>query len=146
MKTFVCCLSILASAVFPAHGDLYSYPIDKKPAVSLAQACSIAETLLKTRGDGKKYYITRVSLYGSKEQDGWGAWNLFHFDEKGNKINVYIPFPTGDVGLHYYPHDYSTNGGGEEIDFEKTAAQILAEQDGGRDPDTAPKTKSEDRK
>jgi hypothetical protein len=129
MKAYICCLAILVFAALPARGTLYMYPNDKRPAVSLAEACIIAKHLLKTRGDEKRFYITGASLLGSKEQDGWGAWNLMHYDKDGNHVNVYIQFPSGHVGLHYYPHDYDKNGGDQDVKFDKTAKQILAEQD-----------------
>lgn len=146
MRVYIYCFIFFTLATFPALGNLYSYPEDKRPTVSLADACKIAKHLLKARDDHKRYYITEVSLFGSREQDGWGAWNLWHYDKDGNKINVYIPFPTGHVGFHYYPHDYDKKGGDEEVDLEKSAEQILAEQDSAYQPPTASETKLEDKK
>ena len=143
MKLLLCSLLLFAVPVMPALGSLYSYPENKRPAVTLAEACKIAAHLLGTQGDEKRFYVTSVSLFGSKEQDGWGAWNLQHHDKEGNSVNVYIPFPTGKVGLHYYPHDYSKNGGDKEVDFDKTAKQTLAEQAGAGQPATRPESKSE---
>jgi hypothetical protein len=50
--------------------------------------CHAYARLLETQGDEKQFYVTRVSLFGSKEQDGSGAWNLQHDDKDGNSVNV----------------------------------------------------------
>jgi len=144
MKHLICSLLLLVTPVLPALGSLYAYPKNKRPAVTLAEACEIAARLLETQGDEKQFYVTRVSLFGSKEQDGSGAWNLQHDDKDGNSVNVYIPFPTGNVGLHYYPHDYSKNGGDKEVDFNKTAKQTLAEKTGTGQPAIRPDSKGKE--
>ena len=142
MKNLLISLLLFGISATSALGSMYSYPDNKRPAVTLADACKIATYLLSTQGDEKRFYVTSVSLYGSKEQDGWGAWNLYHHDKDGNKVNVFIQFPTGKVGLHYYPHDYSKNEGDRKVAFDKSALQILAEQGGTGQPATRPKSKS----
>ncbi len=100
------------------QASLFDYPLNKRPEISLLEACQIAQRMLKTQGDDERYYIIEVSLFGDREQSGEGAWNLSHSDAKGNTVNAFIPFPSGKPSLHYYPHDYSTNGGDREIKFE----------------------------
>ena len=117
MKTFALTLLLfLAGSV--AYASLYSYPENKRPAITLEDACKIAKRLLKTQGDQDRYYVIEGSLFGDEKQTGWGAWSLLHYDSKGNTVNVYIPFPTGKASLHYYPHDYDKKGGDREINFD----------------------------
>jgi hypothetical protein len=118
MKIFLTMLSFAFAASSVCQASLYSYPEKKRPAISLIEACQIAQKMLKTQKDDKRYFITEVNLLGDKEQSGWGAWNLWHYDAKGNKVNVYIPFPTGKPSLNYYPYNYSTKGGEREVEFD----------------------------
>src|SRR5688572_6501939 len=101
-----------------ALGSLYSYPSSKRPAVSLREACLIAEAMLRAQGDEGRYFITEVTLCGDKQQSGWGAWNLWHYDKHGNHVNAYIPFPTGKPGLSYYPRDKRAKGREREVEFD----------------------------
>jgi hypothetical protein len=107
-----------------AFASLYSYPNKKRPAVSLKEACLIAEAMLRTQGDEGRYFTTEVTLCGDKQQSGWGAWNLWHYDKRGNQVNAYIPFPTGSPGLSYYPRDHRTKGGEREIEFERDGLRV----------------------
>ena len=68
MKLLLCSLLLFAVPVMPALGSLYSYPENKRPAVTLAEACKIAAHLLGTQGDEKRFYVTSVSLLVRKSK------------------------------------------------------------------------------
>ena len=122
MKSRLLLLFLLVPSI--AFASIYSYPNKKRPAVSLKEACLIAEAMLRAHGDEERYFITEVTLCGDKEQSGWGAWNLWHYDKRGNQVNAYIPFPTGRCGLHYYPHNHRTKGGAREVEFERSGITV----------------------
>jgi hypothetical protein len=117
MKTILSTL-FLFLVFSAAHGSLYSYPEDKRPTISLEEACKIATRMLKTQGDQDRYYVIEVILLGDEKGTGVGAWNLMHYDRKGNRVQAYIPFPKGKPALHYYPHDYDKRGGDREVEFD----------------------------
>ena len=100
-------LTVCLMITFTLFANTYRFPKKIRPALSLKEACEIANKMLKTQGDEKQYFILSVTLNGNKEQDGWGAWNIWYYDLEGNEINAYIPFPTGEPGLHYYIYDKS---------------------------------------
>jgi hypothetical protein len=124
MKTILYTILYTLFIVSSANADTYGYPDKKRPAVSLDQACKIAQIMLSSKNDEKRFYITEVSLLGNDKQDGSGGWNLWHYDEKGNKVNAHISFPTGVCTLYYYPHDRMKNGGDKKIVFD-TATNLL---------------------
>jgi hypothetical protein len=123
MKTRLLLLLLVVPGV--TFASIYSYPNTKRPAVSLKEACLIAEAMLRSRGDEGRYFITEVTLCGDKEQSGWGAWNLWHYDKRGNQVNAYIPFPTGRCGLNYYPRDHRTKGREREIEFQRNGLTVI---------------------
>lgn len=73
---------------FQAMGSLFQYPEDKRPAVSLQEACVISETIFAKLGLGKDYFVFQVLIYGDEEQTGDGAWNLTYRNTKGDQIHV----------------------------------------------------------
>jgi len=115
MKSQFTLLCLLVPSI--AFGSIYSYPDTKRPAITLKEACVIAEAMLRAHGDERRYFITDVTLCGDKEQSGWGAWNLRHYDKLGNQVNAYAPLATGRCGLAYYPRDRRTKGGEREVEF-----------------------------
>ena len=113
---------LLAASI--AAASLYFYPNTKKPALSLREACDIAEAMLKVRGDENRYHITEVNLYGDEKQSGGGGWNLRHYDSLSNVVNASVLFPETNCSLHYYPHDYSTKGGDREYKFHRSGTIV----------------------
>jgi hypothetical protein len=75
------------------QGSLYSYPEDKRPAVSLKEACTIAETILGKLGLEKGAYVFGVTIMGDEGQTGAGTWTLDYRNAQGDKIRIGIPFP-----------------------------------------------------
>jgi hypothetical protein len=122
VKTRWLVLFFLTPAI--ALGSLYSFPNNKRPAVPLKDACLIADAMLRSQGDDGRYFITEVTLCGDKQQSGWGAWNLWHYDKHGNQVNAYIPFPTGKSSLSYYPRGKRIKGREREVEFERDGMKI----------------------
>lgn len=99
-------VAILLCALMPissAFGSLYIYPEGKRPAVSLRQACGIAETILAKLGIEKDYYVLDVVIAGDKGQTGAGAWNLGYRNAQGATIKVVVYFPEDLCILMMHP-------------------------------------------
>jgi hypothetical protein len=118
-------LAVLALASSWANASLYEYPERKRPSISLSEAVSLTEAMLKARGESKKYHMVRAGLLGDAKQSGDGAWTLYLFDVQGNQVWAHIQLRTPDCSLHYYPHDYSKRGGGREVDFRRDGMKII---------------------
>lgn len=105
--------------------SLYAYPKTKKPAVSLAQACTMAATMLKFQGEEARYHVYRTSLLGDEEQTGDGMWTLHCSDGDGNEVWAHIALRGSSCSLAYYPHDYEKKGGvRREVEFERDGANV----------------------
>ncbi len=76
-----------------ARANLYFYPENKRPAVSLKDACAIGEVILGKLGLEKDAYVYGVTIFGDEGQTGAGAWNLDYRNEQGDKIRISISFP-----------------------------------------------------
>lgn len=151
MNLLATTITLILVAISPLYASLYSYPKDKRPAVSLAEADAIARKMLKSKGFDREYYAVTVSLFGDKEGSGWGAWNIWCYNVKGDLIATHIPFPTGNCTMTLYP------GGGsspdrkdEEIVFESAEKMKAAPQSATRsEPDSKgsdkPQSESEPR-
>jgi hypothetical protein len=124
MKSPLLLLLLLLLLPSIAFGSIYSYPDTKRPAISLRDACLIAEAMLREHGNEGRYSITEVVLCGEKAQSGWGAWNLWHYDKRGNRVNAYIPFPKGRCSLSYYPREHRTKGGEREAKFQRDGLTV----------------------
>jgi len=141
MKLLATIIGIILVAICPLYASLYSYPKDKRPAVSLAQADAIARKMLKSRSFDKEYYAVTVSLYGDEEGSGWGAWNIWCYNDKGDLAATYIPFPTGKCTMTLYPGGRSSSDGKDEKIIFDTAEKMKAEQ--GVAPQSATRSESD---
>src|ERR1041385_6402192 len=113
---------VLTSAI--TFAALYEYPHNKKPAVSLPEACDIATAMVKSQRDEKRYHYTGAYLMGDGSESGDGYWNIYLFDTDENQIEARIPLQESVCSLHYFPHDYSTNGGDRAIDFSRNGTKV----------------------
>jgi hypothetical protein len=118
-------LLVFMLAVAPTRASLYGYPEIKKPEISLADAIVITQAMLKTKGHDQKYHIVRAGLLGDEMQTGDGAWTLYLFDADGNEVWAHIQLRQRSCSLNYYPNDYSKNGGGREVYFERDGLKVL---------------------
>jgi hypothetical protein len=123
MKT-IYTLLIFVLVLSSTRASLYEYPEKKKPEISLSEAISITDAMLKAKGHDQKYHIVRASLLGDEKQTGDGAWTLYLFDSDGNQVWAHIQLRKPTCSLHYYPYDYSKKGGGLEVDFERAGLKI----------------------
>src|SRR4030095_5108419 len=121
----------LAALLFPffcassiAFASLYAYPNNKKPAVSLIEACEMAATMLKSQGDEGRYHIVGARLLGDESQSGDGAWTIYFYDTDGNQVWAHIPLRDQFCALHYYPHDYDKKGGDREVEFARAGTKV----------------------
>jgi hypothetical protein len=76
-----------------AQGSLYTYPDDKRPSMSLQEACTIGDKILGKLNLEKGFYIYGVAIYGDEGQTGAGAWTLYYRNAQGDKIQLGIYFP-----------------------------------------------------
>jgi hypothetical protein len=87
IRTLLFCSLLFSSQV---RGSVYQYPQDKRPAVSLKEACAISETILAKLGLGKDYYIFNVVIHGDESQSGAGAWTLMYRNTQGDQVQIGI--------------------------------------------------------
>lgn len=86
-------LAILTATLigtYTARGESHSYPLDKRPSLSMGQACGIGERLLAVLGFDKEYFFTDVSLWGDGTGSGGGAWHLECRNMDGDSISMSI--------------------------------------------------------
>jgi hypothetical protein len=92
MRTLIAIVCMLLSCSV-TQGSLYDYPEDKRPAVSLNEACTIGKTVLERLGLEKDAYVYEVTILGDEGQTGAGAWTLHYRNPQGDKIQISIYFP-----------------------------------------------------
>ncbi len=103
-----CSLLISAEAI----GSLYQYPTDKRPAVSLKEACAISETILAKMGLEKEYYVLKVYIYGDEGGTGDGAWTLMYRNQRGDQIQIGVYLKEDFVVLTNIPKDGKSTDSG----------------------------------
>lgn len=92
MKSLIVIAYMFLSASF-CHGTSYSYPPDKRPSLSLREACGVGEKLLSKLGLESRFYIYDVWLNGDEKGSGKGAWHLRCCSPEGDEIQISIHFP-----------------------------------------------------
>ncbi len=163
----VICFLLSASLAF---GSLYSYPENKRPAVSLKEACVISETILRKLAL-EDYYVLNVTILGDEGQTGDGAWTLMYRNVRGDQIQISIyliedfcvttTIPKkgksveggytrdGNVSKKWLEWEAKMKKEKEESDafWDAQSKQAIpterTEQDGADQPATAPKSKLE---
>ncbi len=86
LTIFTCVLM----GVSTAHGDSYSYPLDKRPSISMQDACGIGVKLLTALGLEKDFFLTGMSLWGDGTSSGGGAWRLECRNTEGDALSMSI--------------------------------------------------------
>lgn len=113
-----------------AHADTYVYPEEKQPAISLQEACRIAEKIIDKVGLTGCYALNAY-LLGDEQQSGAGAWNLTYGNVKGQEILVGVMFPknlvvyqgpakTGEFMMRTYSRDGEMSKDGMEAEAKIT--------------------------
>ncbi len=89
LMVFACVL--LSAATCP--GNSFSYPPEKRPSLSLKDACGIGEKLLGKMGLENEFHILGVSIWGDEKGSGAGTWKLECRNAEGDEIHMSIHFP-----------------------------------------------------
>jgi hypothetical protein len=110
-------LTCVLLGVSTAHGDSFSYPLDKRPSLSMQEACGIGERLLVVLGFDKECFFTRASLWGDGTASGGGAWHLECRNIDGDAISLSIHINNDYCHVSPYPrteksklNDYKAKG------------------------------------
>jgi hypothetical protein len=82
---------LLSASMCP--GNSYDYPPEKRPSLSLKEACGIGEKLLAMLGMEREFYILDVSIWGDEKGSGIGTWKLQCRNTEGDEIHMSIHFP-----------------------------------------------------
>ena len=106
--TLILCPTLLANT--------YIYPKEKRPSVSLHDACKIADNLF-SKLELKGYYVLSASLLGDENQTGAGCWNIDFANSDGTTVKIGVSFPDdrcvfmgATKGSDYKEVEYSRDG------------------------------------
>jgi hypothetical protein len=82
---------LLSASMCP--GSSYDFPPEKRPSLSLKEACSVGEKILSKLGLESRFYVYDVWITGHEKEAGSGAWHLRCCSQEGDEISMSIHFP-----------------------------------------------------
>jgi hypothetical protein len=104
MKSIVVIACILLSASM-CRGTTYGYLPERRPLLSLREACGVGEKLLSKLGVESRFYIYGVWITGDEKGSGKGAWHLRCCSPEGDEIQISIHFPEDFCFVRPEPKD-----------------------------------------